>query len=110
MNSPITSRYRYSKIGGKTPLKALSVSKAKLRFPPNDIEILKHRLKKPTTGKYHLVRFIRSDMKINMFGEIFPVPPELKHEYVVATIDVKEHYMNLFVRKSEVEEIKYILR
>lgn len=110
LNSPITSRYRYSKIGGKTPLKALSVSKAKLRFPPNDIEILKHRLKKPTTGKYHLVRFIRSDMKINMFGEIFPVPPELKHEYVVATIDVKEQKMKLFLGKSQVDEINYKLR
>ncbi len=104
------SRYRYSKIGGKTPLKALSVSKVKLRFPPNDIEILKHRLNKPTTGKYHLVRFIRSDMKINIFGEIFPVSTELKHEYVVATIDVKEQKMKLFLGKSQVDEITYKLR
>lgn len=104
------SRYRYSKIGGKTPLKALSVSKVKLRFPPNDIEILKHRLNKPTTGKYHLVRFIRSDMKINIFGEIFPVSTELKHEYVVATIDVKEQKMKLFLGKSQVDEINYKLR
>jgi len=27
------SSYRYSKLGGKTPLKALSMSKHKLRFP-----------------------------------------------------------------------------
>jgi len=45
----------------------------------------RHRLKKPTTGRYHLVRLIRSDMKINIFGELFPVPPELKLEYVVVT-------------------------
>jgi len=36
------------------------------------------------------VRLIRSDSKLNIFGEIFPVPPELKLEYVVATINVKE--------------------
>ena len=104
------SRYRYSKIGGKTPLKALGVSKAKLRFPPDDIEFLRHRLKKPTIGKYHLVRFIRSDTKLNLFGEIFQVPPELKLEYVVATIDVKDQKLQLFLGKSQVEEFDYKLR
>jgi putative transposase len=37
-------------------------------------------MKKPETGKYHLVRLIRSDLKLSIFGEIFPVPPELKLE------------------------------
>ena len=104
------SRYRYSKIGGKTPLQALAVNKTKLRFPPNDIELPRHRLKKPTTGRYHLVRLIRSDVKINIFGELFPVPAELKLEYVIATIDVKEQKMKLYLGKSQVEEINYKLR
>jgi hypothetical protein len=42
-------------------------------------------LKKPETGRYHVVRLIRSDLKLNVFGELFPVAPELKLEYVVAT-------------------------
>jgi len=104
------SRYRYSKIGGKTPLQALAVNKTKLRFPPNDIEPPRHRLKKPTTGRYHLVRLIRSDAKINIFGELFPVPPELKLEYVIATIYVKEQKIKLYLGKSQVEEINYKLR
>ena len=49
-------------------------------------------------------------MKINIFGEIFPVPPEFQHEYVVATIDVKEQKMKLFLGKSQVDEINYKLR
>jgi hypothetical protein len=103
------SRYRYSKLGGKTPLKALAASSTKLRFPAAD-KAPKHRLKKPETGKYHLVRLIRSDLKLNIFGEIFPVPPELQLEYVVATINVKEQKLKLFLDKTQVEEFGYKLR
>jgi transposase InsO family protein len=103
------SRYRYSKLGGKTPLKALATSNIKLRFPAED-KAPKHRLKKPETGRYHLVRLIRSNLKLNIFGETFPVPPELKLEYVVATINVKEQKLKLFLDKIQVEEFEYKLR
>jgi Integrase core domain. len=103
------NRYRYSKLGGKTPLKALAASNTKLRFP-TAVEAPRHRLKKPETGRYHLVRLIRSDLKLNIFGEIFPVPPELKLEYVVATINVKEQKLKLFLDKIQVDEFSYKLR
>jgi len=103
------SRYRYSKLKGDTPLKALAASQAKLRFPTEEVAS-RHRLEKPETGKYHVVRLIRSDQKLNIFGELFPVPPELKLEYVVATIDVKEQKMKLFLDKKQVEEFDYKLR
>lgn len=102
------SSYRYSKLGGKTPLKALAASKKKLRFPQP--EKAPHQpLKKPEAGCYHLVRFIRSDTKLNVFGEMFPVPPELMYEYIVATVDVKEQKLKLFLDKTQVEEINYHL-
>ncbi len=100
--------YRYSKLGGKTPLKALAASKMKLRFP--DKEEAPRRMKKPVTGRYHLVRLIRSDLKLNVFGELFPVAPELKLEYVVATIDVKDQKLKLFLDKMQVDEFDYQLR
>jgi putative transposase len=103
------SKYRYSKIGGKTPLKALAASTIKLRFP-GDVEPPRHRLTKPTTGRYHLVRLIRSDLKINIFGELFQVPPELMYEYIVATINVKDQKLQLFLGKSQIEEYDYKLR
>jgi putative transposase len=103
------SRYRYSKLRGDTPLKALAVSKAKLRFPTKD-EAPMHRIKKPEIGKYHVVRLIRSDRKLNIFGECFSVPPEMMLEYVVATIDVKEQKLELFLDKIQVEEFDYKLR
>ncbi|MCJ7803363.1 MAG: IS481 family transposase [Desulfobacterales bacterium] len=103
------STYRYSKLGGKTPLKALEVANRKLRFPKKE-QSPQHRLKKPETGRYHLVRFIRSNLKLNIFGEMFPMPPELEYQYVVATIDVKEQNLKLYLDKTEQLMFNYILR
>lgn len=103
------SSYRYSKLGGKTPIKALFSSKATLRFPNPD-DKPQQRLEKPEIGRYHLVRLIRNDLKLNILGELFSVPPELKLEYVVATIDVKEQKLKLYLDKIQVEEFDYKIR
>jgi putative transposase len=103
------STYLYSKIKGKTPLKALAAMEPRLIFPSKS-NIPKHPLDKPEEGCYHLVRFIRSDCRLNIFGEIFPAPPETQYEYVVATVDVKEQKLKLFLDTIQVEEYKYQLR
>jgi len=103
------STYRYSKNKGKTPLKALAASEAKLIFP-SKTDSLRHPLDKPEEGCYHLVRFIRSDCKLNIFGEMFRVPPQTQYEYVVATVDVKEQKLKLFLDTIQVDEYKYQLR
>jgi len=94
------STYRYSKLGGQTPLKALEVAHRKLRFPKKE-QPPQHRLKKPKTGRYHLVRLNRSNLKLNIFGEMFRLPTELEYEYVVATIDVKEQNLKLYMDRIE---------
>ena len=103
------TKYRYSKLKGGTPLKALATSKAKLRFPAEE-EPPNHPLAKPETGKYHFVRLIRSDLQLDIFGERFSVPPETMLEYVVATIDVKEQKLKIFLEQTQVEEFDYKLR
>jgi hypothetical protein len=45
-----------------------------------------------------------------VFGEIFMVTSELQYEYVVATIDVKEQKLKVFLNSSQVEEFNYQLR
>lgn len=102
-------RHRYSKLGGKTPLKALAASKATLVFPMKE-EPPVHPLPKPETGRYHLVRMIRSKLRLDIFGETFPVAPELQYEYLVATIDVKEQRLKLVHNKVQVDEFDYKLR
>ncbi len=103
------STYRYSKIKGETPLKALASTNKKLVFPIND-DVPRHPLDKPEEGCYHLVRFIRSDRRLNIFGEMFSVPPETQYEYVVATIDVKDQKLKLFLDQIQLEEYNYQLR
>jgi len=103
------SSYRYSKLKGKTPLKALASMKKKLTFPNKD-DAPRYPLDKPEKGFYHLVRFIRSDCQLNIFGEMFSAPPETQYEYVVATVDVKEQKLKLFLDTIQVAEYKYQLR
>ncbi len=103
------STYPYSKIKGKTPLKALVAMEKKLIFPVQG-DAPRHPLDKPEEGCYHIVRFIRSDCRLNIFSEMFPTPPEIQYEYVVATIDVKDQALKLFLDTIQVEEYKYRLR
>jgi putative transposase len=103
------STYRYSKLKGKTPLKALADRETKLIFPSKN-NAPKHPLDKPEEGFYHLVRFIRSERRLDIFGEMFPAPPETQYEYVVATVDVKEQKLKLYRDTVQVEEYRYQLR
>ena len=103
------TRHRYSKLGGKTPLQAMAASGTTLTFLKEETPPV-HPLPKPETGRYHLVRLIRSKLRIDIFGETFPVAPELQYEYVVATIDVKEQRLKLVHNNVQVDEFDYKLR
>lgn len=103
------SRYRYSKLGGKTPLQSLASTQATLRFPPT-LDPPQEPLLKPSQGRYHVVRFIRSDRKLDIFGESFRVPVEAVYEYVWATINVKKQTLSLYVGNELLEQREYRLR
>lgn len=104
------SRYRYSKLNGMTPLKALKQSSGTaLRFP-SDQPLPKSPMEKPLPGRYHLIRLIRSDRMLDIFGERFLVSPDLQFEYVVATIDVKEQKLKLVHEQMQVDEFDYTMR
>ena len=65
-------RYRYSKLGGQTPLQALNGSGMTPRYPLSDQP--PGKLAKPETGRYHLIRLIRSDGLLDVFTEKFQMP------------------------------------
>lgn len=100
--------YRYSALGGKTPLTVLAGSSA-LRFPANE-QPPKHPLPKPETGRYHLVRFIRSDGMLHILGERFAVPPEAHHEHVRATVDVRKQRLRLYLENRVIDDYSYRMR
>jgi len=103
------SKYRYSKLGGKTPLEYLSKANVELCFPLNS-EPPKEPLEKPESGRYHVFRFIRSDGKLDVFGEKFMMPPEAVYEYVKATIDVEKQKLYVYLDNVLIDEINYKLR
>jgi putative transposase len=101
------TRYRYTKLQGRTPQMALG--QAEIRLPESPTAP-KHPLPKPERGRYHLVRFIRSDAVLDVFGEKFSVPPEAVYEYVVATIDVARQKLSIAINEVIIDEHDYVLR
>ena len=103
------TRMRYSKLGGKSPLRALEASGHALRFPERS-RAPRIPLKKPEQGRYHVIRFIRSNGKLNIFSEQFPVPPETVYEYVWTTIDVAREKLQIRLHGNLIEEMPYQIR
>jgi transposase InsO family protein len=100
------TRYRYSKLRGRTPQRALDQSRHTIRFPES-AEAPKCPLPKPTTGRYHLVRFIRSNLVLDIFGERFKMPFEAAYEYAVATIDVGKQNLSVGIDGTTIAEYEY---
>ena len=103
------TRYRYSKLKGRTPQMALEQSRDTIRFPEST-EAPRCPLPKPQTGSYHLVRFIRGDGILDIFGERFRLPPEAAYEYAVATIDIEKQTMEVEIAGVIIDERRYLLR
>lgn len=103
------ARYRYSKLGGKTPLQSLAATEVPLRFPPCQ-EPPDGPLTKPVRGKYHVIRFIRSNRKLDLFGEFFSLPVVATYEYVWSTIDVKKQSLSFYLGDELLDERDYRLR
>jgi len=81
--------YRYSKLGGKTPLKALKASTKSSGFPQQE-ESPKHPQKSPRLVGIMWSDLLKSNKKLNVFGEIFlGAFRTWNMNNVVATIDVK---------------------
>jgi transposase InsO family protein len=100
------TRYRYSKLKGRTPHTALDQSQHTIRFPDSP-HAPKCPLPKPTSGRYHLVRFIRSNLVLDIFGERFKMPSEAAYEYAVATIDVGTQRLSVGIDGRAIAEYAY---
>ena len=64
-------------------------------------------LPKPKSGQYHVIRFIRSDCLLDIFGEKFLMPSKAVYEYVQATIDVGREQLTVRLDNERIEELDY---
>jgi transposase InsO family protein len=102
------STWRYSKLSGRTPNRALTESNVKLRFPDRPTPP-SMPFDKPTEGRVSFIRFIRSDLQLEIFGQRFPMPAEATHEYVRATIDVAAGTITVVLHDETIQTHAYSL-
>lgn len=77
-------------------------------FNLNDF-VVKGRLAIPLTdGKVSFIRWIKEDLKLNIFGETFKLTKPLANEYIKATIYVKEQVLRVSHEEELISEFKYI--
>jgi len=60
-------------------------------------------------GNIILIRFIRSDRKLDIFGEKFEVPKDLVYSYVKAVISTEIHSLHVYLGNELVETFDYRL-
>jgi len=96
--------HRYSTLGGKTPREKVS---GNLKFLPLDFKLPKVLFIVP--GHIHLIRFIRSNRILDVFGEKFSMPTEVEYEYVWATIDTVKETLFVYHDLKLVKEFDYPL-
>jgi len=96
--------HRYSTLAGKTPAEKKS---GKVRYLPKNFVVPERLPIAP--GFIHLIRFIRSSNRLDIFGETFSLPAQLTYEYVWATIDTQQQTLALYHEKQLVKIFKYPL-
>jgi len=99
--------HRYSCLNGKTPLEVLKA----LNFKPVTIgaNTKLPKLDHVPDGNIILIRFIRSDRVLDIFGEKFKVSKELVYSYVKAVIVTKIHRLQIYLGDELVDTSGYQL-
>jgi transposase InsO family protein len=96
--------HRYSSLSGKTPNEFASLNLVKL---PDNFTIPDPLPIYP--GYIHIVRFVRSNRIIDIFGEKYSMPVEVEYEYVWVTIDTKAQTISVYHDSALIEQYSYPL-
>ena len=97
--------HRYSYLKGKTPLEVIEADKYKpLTLGPNT---RMPKLDFLPDGTISLIRFIRSDRTLNIFGEKFEVSKDLVYSYVQAMIVTEIHTLQVYLGEDFVQSFEY---
>ena len=96
--------HHYSTLRGFTPNQKCS----------GDIELLPASFRLPeklaiSLRYIHLVRFIRSDRVLDIFGEKYIMPGNVEHEYVWVTIDTVQEKLFIYPDSKLIVEYTYSL-
>ncbi len=98
----------YSVQDGMTPNKCMK----NLNYPlvPLDKEYVLPKKRIPLKfGEIIIIRFIRSDLKFNIFRLSYKLPEETMYEYIKGTIITDEHRLIIFKDQKYITEYQFIL-
>jgi putative transposase len=100
--------HRYSYLGGKTPLEIIQSN----GFEPFRIgaNTKLPELATVPDGNIILIRFIRSNRILDIFGEKFKISKSLVYSYVKAVIVTELHRLQLYLGEELVDSIDYQLK
>lgn len=100
-------RHRYSCLKGKTPLEVIAAEEFEpATLGPNTrLPELRH----VPDGNISLIRFIRSDRKLDIFGEKFEVSKDLVYSYVRAIIVTEIHTLQVYLGDELMTVFDYLL-
>ena len=99
--------HRYSCLKNKTPLETIAREQYKpITLGPNT---KLPNLDEIPDGNIILIRFIRSDGTLDIFGEKFKVPENLIYSYVKAVIVTEIHQLQVFLGEDLVKTYEYTL-
>jgi putative transposase len=98
------TNYRYSVHNNQTPIEVHKKNTI-IAYLDNEYQI-------PTyipliEGDIKVIRFIRSDRTLNIFGETFLVKPELIYHYVEAVISIKAQALKVSCDNQLIQEFPY---
>ena len=96
--------HHYSTLGGRTPHQKTA---GKLTYLPANFPLPDELVIHP--GHIHLIRFIRSDHLLDIFGEKYAMPSELEYEYIWATIDTERERLKIHHDQKLIREYPYPL-
>jgi hypothetical protein len=88
------THHRYSCLNGKTPTEVIE----RERYTPVTLGLNTRmpKIKDIPDGTIHLIRFIRRNRKLDIFGEKFEVSKELVYSYVRAEIVTEAHQLRVY--------------
>lgn len=100
--------HHYSTQDGMTPIQRMEY----LHYPLNRLNkgfvLPKERLHL-NSGEIHVIRFIRSNLKFNIFGLSFSLPKETQYEYIKGIIITDEHRLIIFKDQEYITEFQFML-
>ena len=87
--------HHYSTQNGMTPYKAYKHSQYPQRLLDPAFKMLDDKIPLEN-GEIHFIRFVRSNLKFNVFSLSFTMPEKAKYEYIKGVILVEEHRLLIY--------------